>query len=343
VQTKQKWALKLLMALGAVSCGGSTQPGDSYQGFIDATQLDSKFQTPSTCGSNSRDKCPYQPMTGNAGTPFAFYNLGFLAKDDKSPVQVKDTSTQRLSLPVSVVKATTYDFTEGCKTGKEFDARTDAYREDVQYAVFDTLPLSSNPAPVLPLVKAKPWMGVSQYTCNAIKNAQSLTDGDFGGAAAEGESIALRAIIDVTVDFKAPTTSPTYAPAPGWYRGLQFVYLDGGTVPTEDFTVDAAGTPTTVTVLKTMDGVLVKPSSGTAPKPTDSNAVLVFQAKPGEANWSPVVRVREFTAPGATKPADYKSLCYDPSAGGCPAGTIDMTKLPVDKATGLLFVVGSAQ
>src|SRR5689334_19016421 len=80
VQTKQKWALTLTMALSAVSCGGSTQPGDAYLGFIDATQLDSKF-LPGTCGSS---KC-YQPMTGNAnGAAVAFYNLGFLDKSDKS-------------------------------------------------------------------------------------------------------------------------------------------------------------------------------------------------------------------------------------------------------------------
>lgn len=343
MQTKQKWALTLTMALGAVSCGGSNEPGDPYYGVIDATQLDSKFQTTSTCGKTGKDKCPYQPMTGSANSAsFPFYNFGFLDKGDKS--LVKD-SASRIGLPVSTVKATAYDFTESCKTGKEFDVRTDAYRQDAQYVVFDTLPLSSNPTPVLPLVNVKTWTGVSKYTCNAIKSAQSLTDGVFGGAAAEGATIALRPVIDMLTDFKAPTTNPSYVPPFGWYRGLQFNYLDGGVVPTEDVEVsDSSGNKKTVTVIKAMDGVLVKPSSGTAPKPTDSTAVLVFRAKPGDADWSPVVRVREFTVTGSTKPADYTALCYDPDVTtGCPAGTIDMTKLPVSNATGLLFVVGSAQ
>lgn len=306
MQTKQKWALRLLMALGAVSCGGSNQSGDAYQGFIDATALDAKFLPTGTCG---KEKC-YVPMTGAVGgADFSYYNLGYIAATD---TKLPKDDTKRPVVPTSLVKGTAYDFPEGCTTGKEFDARTDAYREDVQYPVLDTLPLTSTTALVLPLYKVQSWTGVSKYTCNAIKDAQSLTGGDFGGAA-DGESYALRAVVDMTV---APLT-PALPVSSGWYRGLQLEYLDAGTVP-----VDAAGN------LKVMDGVWLKPTTSGA-KPTDATAKLVFQAKPGEDAWSPVVRLRELSTTTA-----YKRLCYD---APCAADAVDMSK--VTTYTGVLFLV----
>jgi hypothetical protein len=330
VQTKQKWALRLLFAMGVVSCGAPTQPGDAYQGVIDAIGLDSKFQPPS-CGAS---KC-YQPVKAYAGTEFAFYNFGLLAKTDKL---LLTDSAQRLVLPTSAVKGTTYDFTESCTTGKEFDLRMDAYREDVQYSVFDTLPLantSSSAPSVLPLVKTKSWTGVSQYTCNAIKDDMSLTDGDFGGLA-EGESFALRPVIDLSVTFKSLSDTSTFAPLPGWYHSLQFVFLDGGAVPVEDVQIGTGDTAKTVQAVKMMDGVWLKPTSSTA-KPTDATAKLVFQAKPGDPDWSPVVRLREYTAPSST--TTYKSLCYLPI--DCAVDSIDMSKATT--AGGVLFLVSAPQ
>lgn len=312
MQTKQKWALTLTMALSAVSCGGSTEPGDAYQGVIDATVLDAKFLPAGTCG---KDKC-YQPVKAySAGTEFSFYNLGLIAASDKN---LPKDSASRPILPASAVKAMSYDF-QDCAKGKEFDERTDAYREDMQYPVFDALPLTSTTALVLPLVKVQPWTGVSKYTCNAIKDAQSLKDGDFGGAAsAENEFVALRPVIDMTYLPYRPSAQAGY----GWYRGLQLAYLEGGMVP-----VDAEGN------VKVMDGVWAKPTSSTA-KPTDATAKLIFQAKPGDEAWSPVVRLREIAGGSTT----YKSLCYDPP---CAADAVDMTKTPT--YSGVLFLVSSPQ
>ncbi|QRK11701.1 hypothetical protein JQX13_17495 [Archangium violaceum] len=313
MQTKQKWALTLTVALGAISCGGSTEPGDPYMGFIDGTALDSKFQTPSTCGKEFKTKCTsYEPVKAyTGGEELSFYNLGYITNAPKD-------ADSRPVLPASAVKGTAYDFPEGCKTGKEYNQRTDAYREDMQYPVLDTLPLkdTSNGAMVLPLVKVQNWTGVSQYTCNAIKNAQSLRDGDFGGAAAEGESYALRAVIDMTYLPARPSAQAVY----GWYRGLQLAYLDGGAVP-----VEADGN------LKVMDGVWVKTSSATSP--TAPGVRLVLQAKPGEEKWSPVVRLREVSGTGT-----YTRLCYDPP---CAEDAIDMTAKPT--YTGVLFLVASPQ
>jgi hypothetical protein len=335
VQTKQMRALWLMSAMGAVSCGSPMQSGDAYQGVVDPIGLDAKFQAPN-CGTSTTTKC-YAPVKAYAGTEFAFYNFGQLLATDRG--LLKD-SAGRLVLPTSAVKGTTYDFTEGCATGKEYDFRTDAFREDVQYTVFDTLPLAntSSSAPgVLPLVKSKAWTGVSQYTCNAIKDAVSLTEGDFGGAAAEGEQLSLRPVIDLSVAFKPLNDTSTFAPQSGWYRGLQFTYLEGGTVPVEDAQVGTGDAAQTVKVVKMMDGVWLKPSASSTQKPTDAAAKLVFQAKPGDANWSPVVRLRELVPTSTT--TVYKSLCYQ--APDCAADSIDMAKATT--AAGVLFLVSAPQ
>jgi hypothetical protein len=332
VQTKQKWALTLTMALSAMSCGGSTEPSDPYMGVIDGTGLESKFQ-PGTCGTGTSATRCYQPMSGTAeGTNFPFYNLGVLAVTDKSLTR----DGAKLVMPVTLAKTSTYEFAEPCKTGKEYDVRLDAYREDSQYTLFDALPLSTSTAPVLPLVKVKTWQGMPQYTCNTVKDASSLTEGKFGGRAAEGELFALRAVIDLTATFNPLTNTSTFAPQPGWFRGLQFLFLDGGAVPTEEVTVGTGDTAKTVHAVKMMDGVWLKPSSSSA-RPTDTTAKLLFQAKPGDENWSPVVRLREFTpAAGVT----YTGLCYQ--APDCPAGTVDMSSTAI-KDNSVLFVVSSAQ
>ena len=337
MQTKQKWALTLTMALSAMSCGGSTELSDPYMGVIDGTGLESKFQ-PATCGTgNNAPKC-YQPMTGTAeGTNFPFYNLGVLAANDRSLTP----DGTKLVMPVTLARTTTYEFSEPCKTGKEYNERTDAYREDAQYTLFDALPLpppssSPPPPPVLPLVKVKSWQGMPQYTCNTVKDASSLTEGKFGGRAAEGDLFALRAVIDLTATFKPLSDTSTFAPQPGWFRGLQFVFLDGGAVPTEEVTVGTGDTAKTVHAVKMMDGVWLKPSSSSA-RPTDATAKLLFQAKPGDENWSPVVRLREFTpAAGVT----YTGLCYQ--SPDCAADTVDMSSTAL-KDNSVLFVVSSAQ
>ncbi|MFY0582084.1 hypothetical protein ACN28S_54370 [Cystobacter fuscus] len=311
MRTKQKWALTLLTALSAMSCGdsGDSRPADPYQSFIDGTRLDSKFLPTDGCGPPDKDgkkstlQC-YQYSKGwFNGQEYSFHNLGLTTPKDQL-------------VKASTVTGVSYDFPEGCETGKPYDRRTDAYPQDIQYSVFDTLPLSSSS---IPLVRVKSWTGMSGITCNAIKNDQSLKDGVFGGDAAEGESYALRAIIDpmfayARINEQTPYPQATY----GWYRSLLLAYLDGGPV-----TLDANGN------VKTMDGVWLKPASSSA-KPTDLNARLVFQARPGEANWSPVVRLREV----ATS-TPFKSLCYTEP---CPEDAFNMATTPVTY-TGVLYPV----
>lgn len=316
MQTKQKWALTLMMALGAVSCGGSAQPGDPYRGTIDASGLDSKFQPHATCGSRGSDKCPFAVQKAySGGTEFSYFYLGFTSKDDKN--LAKD-ALQRPAVPAKAVKLTAYDFPEGCAVGKAYDVRTDAYREDTQYSVFDGLPFSSSSSLVVPLVKVKAWTGLPQQPCNAIKDLTSLTEGDFGGKPAEGESFAFRAIIDTTY---APYPPPAELKS-GWYRGLQLAYFDSGAV-----TVDEAGN------FQAMDAVWLKNAAGD--KAPVYNSKFVFQAKPGEERWSPVVRVYELVAPAGSS---YTSLCYDPP---CATGALDMTT--VKTLSGVMFLASSPQ
>jgi hypothetical protein len=63
----------------------------------------------------------------------------------------------------------------------------------------------------------------------------------------------------------------------------------------------------------------------------------VLRARPGEVGFSPVVRLRSFTAAGTAKPGDFKSLCYD---APCAASTVDMSKATL--YAGTLFLIGGA-
>jgi hypothetical protein len=322
VQNRVQRALGLLFALSAVSCGPSSEViGDRYQGFIDGSVLDSKF-LPGLCAPSTTARCYQAQNTSSQNSSVLVYNLGLVA------TSAFPSESGRPYLPVERVTATSYDFPEGCQAPREYDVYKDAFHPDQQYSAFTQLPLattSSSAPAVLPLVKVVRWTGTGSQPCNAIKSATSLERGDFGGQAEEDSSIALRAIIDMTQDFRAPQ-SVAYAPSRGWFRALQFSWLNGGTAPVENGRV------------KTMDGVLVNPATGT-PSAVTANNVLVLQARPGEANWSPVVLLRTFAAPAGQQPSSFRSLCY--TAPDCPAGSIDITRATT--LSGLLFLVGVPQ
>ena len=317
VQTKQKWALTLLTAWGAMSCG-SAQPVDAYQGAIDASRLDAKFKPVAACGSDGKQLCYSPAKAFFNGEERTFYNLGLA---EKARLPDDGTADKRPVVKASAVTARAYELPDTCTPGKAFDERTDAYREDQQYAVLDGLPLASSstsstaPA-VLPLVRASAWTGTLTHECNAIKSAQSLKDGVFGGSATGEETIALRAVIDLSV----LPTRPSAQAFSGWYQGLQLAYLDGGAVGE-----DASGN------VRTMDGLWIKPATGST-TPGALNARLVFQARPGEEGFSPVVRLREI----ASTTTAYTSLCYTPP---CAATAYDMTQTAT--YTGVLFLVPS--
>ncbi len=323
MQTQMKCALGLVAAL-SVSCGESTdEVGDRYQGVIDASTLDTKFRP--TSGN-------YRPTTARVrGTNVPFYNLGQVAterKDDRGVITnagVPVDADGRPYVPAARAVNTSYEFAEGCVTGKaDFDVRTDNYPETVQWPVFTNLPLTvtgNTTPPVVPLVKVTRWNGTSSEQCNAIKDAASLTKGNFGGGAGD-TTIALRAIIDVSANLNPLRADSAFTSQGGWYRGLQLAYLDGGEIP-----VDDQGN------LKVMDGVLVSPPTGA---PTSETPVYLFSALPGDEGWSPVVRLRTFTATTAKPASSYTGLCTDV----CAETELNISTLT--RYSGVLFAVGSS-
>jgi hypothetical protein len=309
VQIPWKQTLGLVAALSVVSCGDSESTGDKFQGYIDWSVLDTKFRQ-AQCGGSAA--C-YQPQTVTVNNdPVVVYNLGLVANPDTTkakppPAVVAD------SLATSV-----YEFPDGCQAGKAYDPRTDAFEETKQYPIFTRLPLantSSSAPAVVPLVKVIQWKGSGAYTCNALKSATTIDKGEYNLEKQEGFTVALRAVVGASEVRRANGTQ--YIPPLGWYKGLLLNYLDAGQVALEQQPVGTDGA--LVDVLKPMDGVIVNPPTGTSA--VTANNVIVLFARPGEVGWSPVVRLREFTATTGTTPASYRSLCYD---APCPAGTVPM-------------------
>jgi hypothetical protein len=112
----------------------------------------------------------------------------------------------------------------------------------------------------------------------------------------------------------------------GWYRGLMLGYLDGGQVP-----VDAQGQ------LVAMDGVLLSPAGATS-RPSDPKAVLL-PFLPGEAGYSPIVRLRPFTLPAGKSLGAFTGLCR--AGAECAASELDESQV-TSPASLTLFIVASA-
>jgi hypothetical protein len=317
VQIPWKQTLGLVLALSAMSCGDSEPTGDDFQGYIDGSVLDTKFQPAGSCGTA---KC-YLPQTLTVnGDPVLVYNLGLVANPNT------DKTKPPAAIAAESITTTAYEFPDGCIAGHAFDQRADAFDLTQQYPVYSKLPVAntSTTAPaVVPLMKVVYWSGSDKYDCNAIKSAVSVDKGNFKLTQQGDPVVVLRPIL-AAAEVRMASGS-AYTPPLGWYKGLLLNYLDAGTVP-----VDAAGN------LVTMDGVLVNPTTGTASAVTANNVLVLF-ARPGELGFSPVVKLREFTATANTTPATYKSLCYD---APCVAGTIDMSK--ATRYTGTLFLTTGA-
>jgi hypothetical protein len=102
-------------------------------------------------------------------------------------------------------------------------------------------------------------------------------------------------------------TSPPLKSA--WFKGLLGFYVDGGPVP-----VDSTGN------VIAMDGIIVNGSSFA--NAFDANAVIL-PALPGEDAYSPVVRLRQFSAESGKKAGDYVGICAT-GATGCPGNYVKM-------------------
>jgi hypothetical protein len=328
VQIPWKQTLGLVAALSAMSCGDSEPFGDPFQGYIDGSVLDSKFQPAGTCGVN-KAKC-YVPQTVSVnGDPVAVFNLGLVNNPNT------DKTKAPPSIAVDSITTNVYEFPEGCIAGPAYDPRTDAYDQEHQYPVYSKVPVAntSTTAPaVVPLTRVVTWNGSGKYACNVIKSATSVDEGHYVLTLKDESAVAVRFVI---APFEVRgTDGSTYTPPMGWYKGLLLNYLDAGRVPVE--TVQGPTDTEPKPYLVPMDGVIVHPS-GTGTSAVTANNVLVLRARPGEVGWSPVVRLREFKAVAPNTPSSYRSLCYD---APCAAGTVDMSKATT--YTGTLYLTTGA-
>ena len=315
-------ACALLLALGLSSggCGPDAAASpDPFNGAIDATVLDVKL-LPST----DRKLCPsgncYPGQQGYAhGQAVFFYNLGTAPG---TPLAAS------LARPV-------FAFSD-CKPNAEFDAQRDAYPRDQQFPIFSALPLASTQANavVLPLARLTPVTGAQGSTCNDLKDDRSIgsedgaSAGHLGAKAAAPTDVVLWAVVDrFGAALNPGSPALTAELQPGWYRGLALGYLDGGKVA-----VDASGN------LVAMDGVILNPAAPAAPSKATDAKVILLPFVPGEAGYSPLVRLHTFTLPAGKTPGSYTGLC---AGTGCAATDVDLT-LATKAASSTLFIVANA-
>jgi len=288
----------------APACGpdtGPKVPGDRYNGVFDSASLDLKFAPGSTstttCGS-VRAPCYLAQQGWANGKAFKFYNIAGAATANA----VRTTPSATVSLfPLatsSLIKV--FHFPNNCAKGKEFDPRSDLFREDVQYPLFTNLPFPSTSSSVfvLPLV-ALHSVSVSGNTCNALKDAASITDGEFGARPSENPtSVQVWAPVDPSSGFQPLGSAATPPPtANAWFRGMQGLYLDGGRVP-----LDSSGN------VVAMDGVILNPV-GSAFESVLTNNALILPATPGQDAYSPVVRLRQYRMTGSQRLSDFSGIC----------------------------------
>lgn len=283
-----------------------------------------------TCAAGS-SPC-YSAQLGYAkGKPFYFYNAGTLTR---LPAK----------LTPAMGSALIYKFEDkACNPGKAFDAVHDAYPQAIQFPIFTQLPGGNSTGPVLPLMRRNSASGQGAYTCNAYKTATSVGSADHPGLLGAKAQLTGDVELDMPVDLTLtlyPRGSALNVPIQrAWVHNLQLAYVSGGTLP-----LDAAGN------LKTMNGVILDPPlpTGTFARVTDAKAVL-FDATPGDPDYSPLVRLWDFTYPATQPLGTFKGICHSKTAP-CGASDVDLDALLFDvdgKPNALpfntLFLVASPQ
>ncbi len=277
-----------------VGCG-SADVADPYKGFIDASSLDAKF-LPGKCGSLP---C-YPSQQGFAhGAPFFFYNVGTLATSALPQLKAD-------AAPIA------YTWAPGhCKPVTGYQPMRDPYPSETQFPLFTTLPLATKSTTVVvsPFVNVVPIAANEPYGCNDLKDAQWVGAGDsqpgkFSPIAGDAGEVRLWAVIDPTAYLSTSSPDFTLGAQYGWYKDLLLTYLDGGPVPLND-----------KRELLPMEGVILDPAGVTTfSKGTDPKVVLL-PFKPGEAGYSPIVRLHSWRLPAGKVPGDYTGVCRAPDCG----------------------------
>lgn len=284
----KRLCLGFLLAFAA--CGGGVQP-DRYNGGIDVNGLDAKFlPDPKACAGTP---CYALGTAFAEHAPLAIHNFGsVLARNFP-----KDANGNPV-IPASMVTARVYVPDPGCKAGPAYDPARDAFPQDVQFPIFDTLPLSApSYVTVLPFVQKFELGNTGGAPCNAVKAATSVTAGHYGLTSQSLGKVAFMPVISASLAVRSYWANPRIVKQYGWYRGLLLGWLDGGEVPT-----DAQGN------LVTMDGAILDLAPGVYSKVTDPS-VLVLRYGPGNPAFSPVVRLFDFVLPQGKSPGDYTAIC----------------------------------
>lgn len=286
-----------VVALLAVGCGPAYQneEGDRFYGVVDATPFDAKFApaTGTRCPPGVSRCYPAQRVSLRGQTT-AVYNLGAVA----SGLTFGAGGTLAPSTVRSAPYA--YHFPTSCQA-REGNTLA-GYENTAQFPIFSGLPLattSPTAPPVLPFVRVLGVSDLSGNGCNALKRVASVEAGRYGARPAEPASAtpSLWAVIDPSAQVVPLRAGSQFTPGLGWFKGLLLSYLDGGPLP-----LDGGG------AVRTMEGVLVSPATGTPTTPTDDRA-LILSFGPGEAGYSPVVRLRRFNAAAGRAPSSYTALC----------------------------------
>jgi hypothetical protein len=312
-----KRLLAVLLALGA--CGeASKNAPDPYYGTVDTTAFDTRFVPSTNKTSCPNGACyPYQ-LGYEGGNQIHFFNFG--ATPTKNFPVDQAGATQ---IPVAVANSA-YQFAE-C-TPRPYDTFADSFDPSVQFPIFAKLPLATTntKAFLLPLAAVYAVDGVTGENCNDLKNASSIGPqigpaGKFGAQASNVVQYHFWAPIDMTAQLPA-TSQLCHTPGQvmyppntpvcpgGWYKGLQFEFLDGGQVP-----VDSSGMN-----LAYMDGAILDAGAGSFTAVTAQNAV-VLPHKPGDPGYSPIMRLFDYVLPAGYALGDGTLWAICTSQASCTA------------------------
>jgi hypothetical protein len=337
------------MAVFGLACGSPVdQPGnfsgDSYNGVIDGSVLDGKFQ-PSTDRVFCQNVTPcYAAQVGYAkGNQVLFYNAGSV-QTSLLPVTLGPSLAARASDASGGFRLDTFR-SSTCTPRPAADPLLEAFPTDRQSPVVDALPTApvpSSKAITFPFATVFDVTGVSGQ-CNDIKTRDSIGDSVNG----PGRNGALRSaspvdyevtlLMDPAAAFFDREGRQTAMPT-AWFRGLQVGYLGGGG---NKIPQDANGN------FLFMEGAIANPSTKFA-APTDAK-VIVLPFAPGDApatattpGYSPLVHLHNFALPAGKKPGDYRGICQTGDLS-CAGNSSYIKATDLAAAFNTLFIVASPQ
>ncbi len=332
----------LAAAVLAVSCGSPADfpayyHGDPYNGVVDGSSLDPKFQ-----GSTDRTLCQnqipcYAPQLGYAaGGAVFFYNAGAL-QTSTLPSTLGPASAARASDQSGGFRVDTFRAT-GCTPGSAWDPVHDAFPTDHQAPVVDAIATrpTSTTGITYPFASVYEVAGTSGQ-CNDIKTRDSIADpggrGENGAVRAGSPSYEVWLQMDPSSAFFDLGSRQASMPI-AWFRGMQLGLIGGrpSRIPQ-----DASGN------FVFMEGAITNPSATKFANATDSK-VVVLPFAAGDANFSPLVHLHNFALPTGKKPGDYVGICGQAGGPACDAAHANYIKASdLGASVSTIFIIPSVQ